>query len=72
MTFRSLDLSTKRIGSSIECVKETVFFGEIVDEPHILNASRKISKSKGVTKTLLRSLYYSLVYPYLMLLLKIM
>ena len=62
----------------IERVKETVFLGVILDEylswkPHILSVSRKISKSIGIIykssfclpKTSLRSLYYSLVYPYL-------
>ena len=42
-------------------------------KPHILNVCRKISKSIGIIykssfclpKTSLRSLYYSLVYPYL-------
>ena len=59
-------------------MKETVFLGVILDEhlswkPHILSVSRKISKSIGIIykssfclpKTSLRSLYYSLVYPYL-------
>ena len=62
----------------IERVNETVFLGVILDEhlswkPHILSVSRKISKSIGIIykysfclpKTSLRSLYYSLVYPYL-------
>ena len=59
-------------------MKETVFLGVILDEhlswkPYILNVSRKTSKSIGIIykssfclpKTSLRSLYYSLVYPYL-------
>ena len=59
-------------------MKETVFLGVILDEhlswkPHILSVSRKISKSIGIIykssfclpKTSLRSLYYSLVYHYL-------
>ena len=75
---QTLDLSIKIGKNNIECVKETVFLGVILDErlswkPHILNASRKISKSIGIIykssfclpKTSLRSLYYSLVYPYL-------
>ena len=62
----------------IERARETVFLGVILDEhlswkPHILSVSRKISKSIGIIykssfclpKTSLRSLYYSLVYPYL-------
>ena len=62
--------------NNIECVKETVFLGVILDEhlswkPHILNDSRKISKSIGIIykssfclpKTSLRCLHYSLVYP---------
>ena len=73
-----LDLSIEIDKNNIECVKETVFLGVILDEhlswkPHILNVSRKISKSIGIIyessfclpKTSLRSLYYSLVYPYL-------
>ena len=63
---------------AIERVKETVFWGVILDEtfswkPHIANVARKISKSIGViykasfclpTSSLL-TFYYSLVYPYL-------
>ena len=64
--------------NAIERVKETVFLGVILDEhlswkPHILSVSRKISKSIGIIykssfclpKSSLCSLYYSLVYPYL-------
>ena len=59
-------------------MKETVFCCVILDEhllweSRILSISRKISKSIGIIykssfchpKTSLRSLYYSLVYPYL-------
>ena len=72
---QTLDLSIKIDKNDIECVKETVFLGVILDEhlswkPHILNVSRKISKSIGIIykssfclpKTSLRSLYYSLVW----------
>ena len=57
---------------------EVVFLGVILDEnlswkPHILNVSRKISKSIGIiyksnfclSAVSLRTLYFSLVYPYL-------
>ena len=56
-----------------------MFLGVILDKnlswkPHILNVSRKISKSIGIIykasfclpSTALVTLYYSLVYPYLM------
>ena len=59
-------------------MKETVFFGVILDEhlswkPHILSVFRKISKSIGINckssfclpKTSLHCLYYGLVYLYL-------
>ena len=72
------DISIQIDNNVIECVKETVFLGVILDghlslRPHILSVSRKISKSIGIIykasfclpKTSLRSLYYSLVYPYL-------
>jgi len=75
---QTLDLSIRIDNNNIECVKETVFLGVILDEhlswkPHILSVSRKISKSIGIIykssfclpKTSLRSLYYGLVYPYL-------
>ena len=44
------DLAFSIDGSPIEQVKETVFLGVVIDEnltwkPHILNVSRKISKS---------------------------
>ena len=73
-----LDISIQIDNNAIEHVKETVFLGVILDEhlpwkPHILSVSRKISKSIGIIykssfclpKTSVRSLYYSLVYPYL-------
>ena len=75
---QTLDISIQIDNNDIESVKETVFLGVILDEhlswkPHILiSVSRKISKSIGIIKfnfclpkTSLRSLYYSLVYPYL-------
>ena len=65
--------------NKIERVKETVFLGVVLDEnlswkPHILNVTRKISKSIGIIykssfslqTSSLRILYYSLFYPYLM------
>ena len=47
------DLASSIDGSPIEQVKETVFLGVVFDEnltwkPHILNISRKISKSIGI------------------------
>ena len=73
-----IDISIQIDNNIIERVKETVFLGVILDEhlswkPHILSLSRKISESIGIIykssfclpKTSLRSLYYSLVYPYL-------
>ena len=75
---QTLDISIQIDNNVIERVKETVFLGVILDEhlswkPHILSVSRKISKSIGIIykssfclpKTSLRSLYCSLVYPYL-------
>ena len=75
---QTLDIKLEINHSAIERVKETVFWGVILDEtfswkPHIANVARKISKSIGViykasfclpTSSLL-TLYYSLVYPYL-------
>ena len=76
---QTLDLSLQIDNNNIDCVKETVFLGVILDEhlswkPHILSVSRKISKSIGIIykssfclpKTSLHCLYYSLVYPYLL------
>ena len=73
-----LDINLEINHRATERVKETVFWGVILDEtfswkPHIANVARKISKSIGViykasfclsTSSLL-TLYYSLVYPYL-------
>ena len=74
---KTLDISIQIDNNAIERVKETVFLGVILDEhlslkPHILGVSRN-SKSIGIIfkssfclpKSSLRSLYYSLVYPYL-------
>lgn len=76
---QTFDVSIKVDENYIERVKETVFLGVVVDEhlswkPHVLNVSRKMSKSIGVIykssfclpTASLHSLYYSLVYPYLM------
>ena len=75
---QTVDISIQIDSNFIERVKETVFFGVVLDEhlswkPHILSVSRKISKSIGIIrkssfflpKSSLRSLYYSLAYPYL-------
>ena len=75
---QTLDISIQIDNNVIERVKEAVFLRVILDEhlswkSHILSVSRKISKSIGIIykssfclpKTSLRSLYYSLVYPYL-------
>ena len=74
---QTLDISIQIDNNVIERVKETVCLGVVLDEhlswkPHILSVSRKISKLIGILykssfclpKTSLRSLYYSLVYPY--------
>ena len=63
----------------IERVKETIFLGVVLDKhlnwkAHISNVSRKIGKSIGIifnswfclSFSPLQTLYYSLVYPYLM------
>ena len=63
----------------IERVKETIFLGVVLDKhlnwkAHISNVSREIAKSIGIifksrfclSLSPLRTLYYSLVYPYLM------
>ena len=75
---QTLDLFIQIDNNTIDCVKEMVFLGVILDEhlswkPHILSVSRKISKSIGIIykssfclhKTSCHCLYYSLVYPYL-------
>ena len=63
----------------IERVEETIFLGVVPDEhlnwkAHISNVARKIVKSIGIifksrfclSLSSIRTLYYSLVYPYLM------
>ena len=75
---QTLDISIQIDNNVIERVKESVFLGVILDEHlswklHLLSVCRKISKSIGIIykssfclpKASLRSLYYSLVYPYL-------
>ena len=65
-------------GKQIKQVEEYVFLGVVIDEhlswkSHISNISIKISKSIGIiykssfflSKSCLRTLYYSLVHPYL-------
>ena len=74
----TLDISVVLNNHIIAQTKEVVFLGVILDEnlswkPHILNVSRKISKSIGIiykssfclSAVSLRTLYFSLVYPYL-------
>ena len=74
-----LDMLININTNKIERVKETVFLGVILDEnlswiPHISNVTRKIAKSIRIIykssfclqPSFLRTLYYSLVYPYLM------
>ena len=74
---QKLDISIQ-IDNVIKSVKETVFLSVILDEhlswkPHILSLSRRISEPIGIIykssfclpKTSLRSLYCSLVYPYI-------
>ena len=75
---QSLDISIILTSHAIERVKDIVFLGVILDEnltwkPHIAHVSRKISKSIGViykssfclSPSSLRTLYFSLIYPYL-------
>ena len=50
---QTLDLSIQLDNNKIDCVKETVFLGVILDEhlswkPHILSVSRRVSKSIGI------------------------
>ena len=65
-------------GKQIEQIKETVFWGVILDEhlswkPQISYVGNKLSKSIGIIykssfylfKSCLRTLYFSLIYPYL-------
>ena len=75
---QNLDISITLTSHAIERVKDIVFLGVILDEnltwkPHIAHVSRKISKSIGViykssfclSPSSLRTLYFSLIYPYL-------
>ena len=75
---QNLDIKLEISNCAIERVRDTIFLGVILDENltwkhHIANVARKISKSIGVIYkssfclpvTSLRTLYYSLVYPYL-------
>ena len=75
---QNLDISITLTSHAIERVKDIVFLGVISDEnltwkPHIAHVSRKISKSIGViykssfclSPSSLRTLYFSLIYPYL-------
>ena len=53
---QTLDLSIKIDNNYIECVKETVFLGVILQKhlswkPHILNVARKISNSIDIINT---------------------
>ena len=72
------DLKLEISNCAIEQVKETMFLGVILDEnltwkQHIANVARKGSKAIGIIYksrfclpfSSLRTLYYSLVYPYL-------
>ena len=73
-----LDLAFNISNYSIDRVKEATFFGVILDEQltwksHIHNVARKVSKTIGIiykssfclNNSALRTLYYSLIYPYL-------
>ena len=75
---QNLDIKLEISNCAIERVRDTIFLGVILDENltwkhHIANVARKISKSIGVIYkssfclpvTSLHTLYYSLVYPYL-------
>ena len=75
---QNLDIKLEISNCTIERVRDTIFLGVILDENltwkhHIANVARKISKSIGVIYkssfcfpvTSLRTLYYNLVYPYL-------
>ena len=74
----TFEIDLKFDQTTIERVKETMFLGIIIDEAlswksHITNIARKISKSIGIIYrasfclpiSSLCTLYYSLVYPYL-------
>ena len=73
-----LDFSIILNSTHINRVKEVVFLGVVLDEhvtwkPHISRIANKVSKAVGllyksrfyISKFSLRTLYYSLVYPYL-------
>jgi len=75
---QTLDVSIRIDNNMIDCVKEKVFLGVILEGylswiPRILSVYRKISNSIGIIfksgfclpKTSLHCLYYSVVYPYL-------
>ena len=75
---QNLDIKLEISNCTIERVRDIIFLGVIPDENltwkhHMANVARKISKSIGVIYkssfclpiTSLRTLYYSLVYPYL-------
>ena len=66
------------LNNVIEQVKEIVFLGVVLDEhltwkPHVAHVANKISKSIGIIrraspylqKSSLRTLYFSMIYPYL-------
>ena len=72
------DLAFNISNYSIDRVKEATFLGVILDEQltwksHIHNVARKVSKAIGIiykssfclNNSALRTLYYSLIYPYL-------
>ena len=74
----TLDFSITLNSTHINRVKEVVFLGVVLDEhvtwkPHISRIANKVSKAIGllcksrfyISKFSLRTLYYSLVYPYL-------
>ena len=74
----TVDFSITLNSTHINRVKEVVFLGVVLDEhvtwkPHIFRITNKVSKAIGllcksrfyISKFSLRTLYYSLVYPYL-------
>ena len=75
---QTIELLLKINGQKIDNVKETMFLGVILDEhmswkSHISHIASKISKSIGIiykssfylSKSVLRTLYYALIYPYI-------
>ena len=76
-TRQTIDILLEINNKIIDRVKEVLFLGVIIDEhiswkPHISHVASKIAKSIGIvqgkfylSKLALRTLYYSLVYPYL-------